>query len=112
MIEEGEFMVARQRREPERELGEINCARIFVDAIKTTLSDETPGMKLVILVFRNLRPCFRPTFPCLDEPLAKRTANLSNFNFPTTGCRHRASARKCWYRIRRLGSTLAMARAR
>jgi hypothetical protein len=76
MIEEGEFMVARQRCEPERELGEIDSTRVFIHAIEATLGNEAPGMKLVIFVLRNVRPCFWPACPGPDQPLAERTASL------------------------------------
>ena len=42
VIEEGELMVARQRREPQRQFGEIGRKRISVDAVKAALRNEPP----------------------------------------------------------------------
>ena len=45
VIEEGEFMIARERREPQRQLGKIDGARILVDTIEAALRDEAAGVQ-------------------------------------------------------------------
>ena len=71
VIEEGEFVVARQRREPERQLGEIDGARVLVDAVEAALRDEPAGMQLLVLVRGNAWPRLGPARPGL-APAARR----------------------------------------
>ena len=55
VVEEGEWVLARQRREPERELGEVHGHRVLVDAVEAALRDEAAGVEHLVLVRRDRR---------------------------------------------------------
>jgi hypothetical protein len=76
MIEEGEFMVARQGRQPQRQPRQIDRARVLVDAVKAALRHETAGMQFLVLIRRDFWPGGRPARPGGDQPLANRAASL------------------------------------
>ncbi len=44
VIEEGEFMISRQRGQPERQARQIDRARVLVDAIEASLRHQAAGM--------------------------------------------------------------------
>ena len=75
-------MVARQRREPQRQLGEIDGERVLVDAVEAALRDETAGMQLLVLVGRNGRLLLRPARPGLDQPFAASARQASTRKAP------------------------------
>ena len=76
VIEEGELVVARERREPQRQLGEIGGERVLVDAVEAALRDEPAGVQVLVLVRRDRRPRLGPPRPSLHQPLAERAAGL------------------------------------
>ena len=53
VIEEAEFVIARQRRQPQRQLGEVGRHRVAVNAINAALRHQAAGMKLVVLILRD-----------------------------------------------------------
>src|SRR5581483_7277336 len=57
VVEEGEFVLARERREPERELRQLHRARVLVDAVEAALCHQTLRVQLVVLVIGYPRPC-------------------------------------------------------
>ena len=76
VIEEGELVVARERREPQRQLGEIGGERVLVDAIEAALRDQATGVQFLVLVRRNDWLLVRMARPCLDQPRRDRAAGL------------------------------------
>jgi hypothetical protein len=42
VVEEGELVIAGERREPEGQAGEVDRHRILVDGVETTLGDQAP----------------------------------------------------------------------
>src|SRR5260221_6706486 len=72
VIEESELMVPRQRRQPQRKAGQVDGTRVPVDAVKTALSDEPAGMKLLVLVRQDRPPLVLELPPHPHEPLADR----------------------------------------
>ena len=63
VIEECELMIARERREPEREPREIDRHRVAIDAVEALLRDKAPRMQRFVLVGREfwlLRPVYVP----------------------------------------------------
>src|SRR5262252_2048644 len=89
MIEKRKLMVARKRREPQRQLGEIGRERVLVDAIEAALRDETLGKDfsaVLLLVQRNIpRLLIGMTLPCLDQPGRERAARLDQEGTGTHG---------------------------
>ncbi len=55
MVEKGELVIARERREPEREFGEFDRARVLIDAVEAALRDEAARMQRLVLVL-SVRP--------------------------------------------------------
>ena len=76
VIEEGEFMVARQCRQPQRQPRQIDRARVLIHAIEAALRHQTAGMQLLVLIRRNGWTRLRPTSPGSDQTLAQGAANL------------------------------------
>ncbi len=75
-VEEGEFMRARQRFEPQRQFGEVDRERVAVDAAQAVLRDQPLGMEQLVLVRRDRRALRGPARPGGDEPLAQLAARL------------------------------------
>src|SRR5579872_499692 len=76
VIEEGELMIARQRREPEGQAREIDRAWILVDTIEAALRDKTASMKFLVLVGWNRGTGVGPARPGGNQTLADRAASL------------------------------------
>lgn len=75
-VEEGEFMRARQRFQPERQLGEIDRQRVAVDAAQAMLRHQPLGMEQFVFVGGDGRALLRPAGPCRDQPFAQLPARL------------------------------------
>src|SRR5690242_11226480 len=44
VVEKGQFVIARERRQPQRKLGQIDRHLVFVDTIEAALCDQSPCM--------------------------------------------------------------------
>ena len=56
-------MIAREGRQPQRQPGEIDSARILVDTVEAALRDQAAGVEFFVLVRRDRRPGRWPTLP-------------------------------------------------
>ena len=68
VVEEGELVLARQRREPQRQAGEIGRQRVLVDAVEAALRDQAAGVQLLVLVRRDGRLRVRVRAQACDQP--------------------------------------------
>src|SRR5262249_7246983 len=76
VIEEGELVLARERRQPERELRQLNRTRVLVDAVEAALRNEAFRMQLLVLVIGDAWPCLWPACPSLHQPRCQLPAGL------------------------------------
>ena len=75
MVHEGEGVIPRQGREPKRHLGEVDCNRVAVDAVKAALGHEATGVDDLVLVARDLWPRVMGS-PGIDQHVSKLAAGL------------------------------------
>ncbi len=54
VVEEGEGMVLRQRRQPQRQLAEVHRHRVLVHAVQAALGDQAASVQQFVLVRRNV----------------------------------------------------------
>lgn len=76
MVEEGELVIARQRRKPKREPGEVGRHGVAVHAVEAALGDEAAGVQFLVLVGRERRALVRVEAPRLNEPRRELPARL------------------------------------
>ena len=82
MIEESELVVARERREPKRQLREIDGERILVDAVEAPLRHEPAGVKLLVLVRRDRWPRSPASAPKPRQAVRRIARQASTRNAP------------------------------
>ena len=76
MVEEGELVIARQRREPQRQFGEIGRERVSIYAIEAPPGDQSFRVKQLVLIRRDASWRSVMMFPCLDQTIPKRATGL------------------------------------
>ena len=59
VVEERERMVLGQRRQPERQLGQVHGHRVLVHAVQAPLGDEPAGVEDFVLIGRNASARYR-----------------------------------------------------
>ena len=75
-------MIARQRRKPQRQLGEIGGKWVFVNAIEAPLRDQSASVQFLILVRRNGRLLVRVTPPGVNQPRSPSARQASTRKAP------------------------------
>lgn len=76
VVKEREFVLARERREPQRELRQLDRAAVFVDTVEAALRHQTLGMQLFVLVVGDARPRLGPARPGLHQTRRQLPARL------------------------------------